>query len=134
MDKNYVNTGILYDRVFPFANVDDYVGDVNSTDATSPGHFMQAYYEMYNAAYNTAGWISPEDLNPLVDATYSNAHPIGIFYYKFNTIDPDALQDHLLDTLYNGQFIDVADRPRSPYLFAVVGLMTNNNSPEICCR
>ena len=42
-------------------------------------------------------------------------HPIGILYYKFNSLDTNALQDHLLDTLANGQFTDVANRPRSPY-------------------
>jgi hypothetical protein len=30
-------------------------------------------------------------------------------------MNANALQDHLIDTLSNGQFVDVANRPRSPY-------------------
>ena len=115
LDKNYVTTGILYDRVFPIANVDEYNGRPNSNDTTSPKHFLQAYYEIFNASYNNTSFITPENLNNLLDTPYYNAHPIGIFYYKFNTLDTNALQDHLIDTLPNGQFIDVANRPRSPY-------------------
>jgi hypothetical protein len=124
LNKNYIPTGILYDRVFPYANVDEHIGDVNSTDTTTPGKFMQSYYEMYNASYNTNGWISPNNLNTLVDSPFYNAHPIGIFYYKFNAIDTNALQDHLLDTLSNGQFIDVANPQRSPY-FTKTGFLAS---------
>ena len=42
-------------------------------------------------------------------------HPIGILYYNFNSLDTNALQDHLVDTLANSQFVDVANRPRRPY-------------------
>lgn len=44
-----------------------------------------------------------------------NAHPIGILFYKFNSLDTNALQDNLVDTLANGQFVDVPNRSRSPY-------------------
>lgn len=44
-----------------------------------------------------------------------NGHPIGIMLYKFNSFDTNALQDRLVDTLANGQFIDVVNHPRSPY-------------------
>jgi hypothetical protein len=50
LNKSYVTTNILYDRMFPLADVDDYKGlhyDTN-TDTTHPDHIMQAYYEMYN--------------------------------------------------------------------------------------
>ena len=57
LNKSYVGTGILYDRVFPIANVDEYTGLAN--DTTTPNHFMQAYYEIYNSAYNTADWKLP---------------------------------------------------------------------------
>jgi pimeloyl-ACP methyl ester carboxylesterase len=115
LNKNFVTTGILYDRVFPQANIDEHVGNVLNADTTFSGHFMQSYYELYNAAYNTTGWLSPDNLNTILDTSFFNAHPIGILFYKFNTIDTNALQDNLMDTLSNGQFTDVANRPRSPY-------------------
>lgn len=117
LNKAYITTNILYDRMFPLANVDEYKGiPSTNTDTTHPDHWMQAYYEMYNAAYNTAGWISPDALDNLIKTNgNSKQHPIGILYYKFNSLDTNALQDHLIDTLANGQFTDVANRPRSPY-------------------
>lgn len=62
LNKAYVNTNILYDRMFPLANVDEYIGlpGATNTDTTHPDHFMQSYYEIYNSAYNTTGWISPD--------------------------------------------------------------------------
>ncbi len=117
LNKSYVITNILYDRMFPLANVDEYTGlPKTNNDTTHPDHLMQAYYEIYNSSYNTTGWISPDSLDALIKSNgNSRQHPIGIFYYKFNTLDTNALQDHLVDTLANGQFVDVPDRPRSPY-------------------
>jgi len=117
LNKNLIPKGILYDRVFPFANADQYKGSLSFTDTTNTNHFIQACYEMYQASYNTTGKKKPEDLDSLLNTNYSaNEHPLGILFYKFNTIDSLALQDHLLDTLSNGQFVDVSNPPRSPYL------------------
>ncbi len=32
------------------------------TDTTGPRHWVQAYYEIYNAAYNNTNWLSPDAL------------------------------------------------------------------------
>ena len=71
---------------------------------------------MYNSIYNPTGIYSPDDIDNILD-TFSvyHGHPIGVLYYKFNSLDTNALQDHLVDTMANGQFVDVAGRPRSPY-------------------
>jgi hypothetical protein len=116
LNKNYVNTGVLYDRVFPIAHMDEHTGLLSNEDTTSSDHFKQGYYEMYNSIYNPTGIYTPNDLDNILD-TFSayHGHPIGILYYKFNSLDTNALQDHLVDTLANGQFVDVANRPRSPY-------------------
>lgn len=126
LNKNLIPTGILYDRVFPIADVDEHLGfmpvpdskslTILQVDTTSPGQFLQAYYELYNSAYNTSPWIHPDTLDNRLKYTgnYQN-HPIGIFMYKLNSIDTNALQDHLLDTTSTGQFIDVQNPSRSPY-------------------
>src|SRR5258705_7687735 len=116
LNKNNIPSGILYNRVFPVANVDEFTGDINTSDTISPGHFAQAWYETYNAAYNNSGWLSPDSLDNLIKTIgTSRQHPIGIFLYNFNSLDTNALQDHLIDTLSNGQFTDVQNPSRSPY-------------------
>ncbi|MBY0482732.1 MAG: T9SS type A sorting domain-containing protein [Chitinophagaceae bacterium] len=118
LNKAYINTGILYDRVLPIAQIDEHPGlPSTNNDTTHTGHFAQAYYEMYHAAYSTAGWIHPDTLDNMIRTTgNNNQHPIGLFYYQFNVVDSNALQDGLLDTLPNGQFTDIPSRSRSPYL------------------
>ena len=53
LDKSYINTGVLYDRVFPIAQLDERTGLLPNEDTTSSNHFKQSYYEMYNSIYNT---------------------------------------------------------------------------------
>lgn len=117
LNKTLIPTGILYDRVFPFANADEYTGlpAFTNIDTTSAGHFTQAYYEMYNSTYNNTSLLAPDSLDNKIKSDGLNTVPIGILLYKFNSVDTNALQDHLLDTLVNGQFTDVQGRPRSPY-------------------
>ena len=116
LNKTFVTTGVLYDRVFPIAHMDEHTGLLSTEDTTSSDHFKQGYYEMYNSIYNPTGIYTPDDVENILD-TFSiyNGHSIGILYYNFNSLDTNALQNHLVDTLANGQFVDVAGRPRSPY-------------------
>lgn len=50
LNKSYISTGVLYDGVFPIANMDEHTGLSTDEDTTSSDHFKQGYYEMYNAA------------------------------------------------------------------------------------
>jgi hypothetical protein len=71
---------------------------------------------MYNSIYNPTGIATPDDIENMLDTFPAwHGHPLGILFYKFNSLDTSALQDPLVDTLSNGQFVDVANRPRSPY-------------------
>lgn len=117
LNKAEITSGILYDRSYPVANVDRFKTQLNTLDTSGPRHFLQAYYELYNAAYNTAGWLSPDDLDKSLDsASRANNVPIGLLHYNYDVMDSNAYTDRLIDTLSNGQFTDVAGRPRSPYL------------------
>jgi hypothetical protein len=117
LNKTPINTGILYDRMLPIADIERFKQQNQFSDTTGPRHWIQAYYELYQSAYNTSGWTTPEtlengiDINPDLD----NGIPIGILNYKYNLMDSNAYVDNLLDTLPNGQFIDVSGRPRNPY-------------------
>ena len=46
LDKKSMKTNILYDRVFPFANL------TKRKDTTDFEYFRQAYSELYRASYN----------------------------------------------------------------------------------
>jgi len=48
LDKSYINTGVLYDLVFPIEQLDERKGWIPNEDTTSSNHFKQSYYEMYN--------------------------------------------------------------------------------------
>lgn len=43
LNKSYINTGVLYDRVFPIAQLNNHIASANSTDTASPMHFAQAF-------------------------------------------------------------------------------------------
>src|SRR5690606_28049620 len=66
--------------------------------------------------YNNTGWLSPDALEAKLDTnSYVNAIPIGLLNYKYNVMDSNAYVDNLVDTVSNGQFVDVTGRPRTPY-------------------
>ena len=103
LDKSIITSGILYDRMMPIADIERYKQQDQFTDTTGPRHWAQAYYELYNSAYNTSGWITPQaldaalDINPNLD----NGIPIGILNFKYNLMDSNAYVDNLIDTLPN---------------------------------
>ncbi len=90
LNKSYVTTGVLYDRVFPIAHLDEHTGLSVDEDTTTPDHFKQGYYEMYHSIYNPSGIYTPDDVENMLD-TFSawNGHPIGILYYKFNSLESE---------------------------------------------
>ena len=49
LDKSLITTGILYDRAFPLSRFDLYNP---ATDTVDYEYISQAYYELYQAAYN----------------------------------------------------------------------------------
>lgn len=67
LNKNLVTTGVLFDRVFPFSNIHEFKGSLNFSDTTNTNHFLQAYYEMYEASYNTTGKKKPNELDSLLN-------------------------------------------------------------------
>jgi len=50
LNKNYVTTDILYDRVFPLANLVEF--NQIASDTSHINHFYQAYHELQRADYN----------------------------------------------------------------------------------
>lgn len=127
LDKTRIPTGILYDRVFPVANLERYTG-FNGQDTTSSDQFHQAYYELYSASYQNQTWKLPGQLADDLKRDYgsNNEHAIGIQYYDYNVFDTLALQNNQI-RFQNNQFQDVPGRTADPYLprtfFAAVPLL-----------
>jgi hypothetical protein len=47
LNKTYITTGVLYDRVFPIAHMDEHTGLTSTEDTSSSDHFKQGYYKMF---------------------------------------------------------------------------------------
>lgn len=135
LDKSQIPTGILYERVFPAADVGRFSNTI--IDTTSAFHFLTAFDELQTADY-TGRW---QPASTIIDNLSAKPHwevPVGAINIDYNTIDEQALEDGLLDiTLYQGDtlLVDVPNRPRSPYLLQTATLVsplkmqTNSLSP-----
>jgi len=77
-------TGILYNRVIPFSRLYKF----SQADTANPEVFMQAYNELYNAAFDSNKRL-PFDGNGLENLISNNAAyvDVGILHYRFNMID-----------------------------------------------
>jgi hypothetical protein len=93
LNKSLVTTGILYDRVFPFARLDEF-----KNDTTNFEHYKQAYHELYSAHYQPLGnLLAPTDFDDMLDwQTYKKVVPIGIMDMKYNQLKENAVTSKLL--------------------------------------
>ncbi|KQN32348.1 hypothetical protein ASE92_17225 [Pedobacter sp. Leaf41] len=61
LDKTGISTGVLYDRVFPYAALNNF--NLITPDTSSMWHFKQAYSEYYRSAYNPSpSWLTVNQL------------------------------------------------------------------------
>lgn len=119
LNKNYITTGILYDRVPSLAALDLFNPQI---DTSNHALFTQAYFELYYGCYNVSGWQSPGQEDSMIwDNNVSGFVPIGILDYQFNMMDSFAVQDNLF-TYQNGLLYDVPGRSRSPYFLKRIQL------------
>lgn len=88
LDKSGITTGILYDRVFPFANLPFF--NVNQPDTIDVTFFIQAGSELRRASYNP-----DNNLPPVADYFYALKKKaagtkninISVFSYNYHYID-----------------------------------------------
>jgi hypothetical protein len=118
LDKSQVPSGILYETVFPIADIFNYTGSSGNTDTSYTAHFIQAYAEIYKSAVNNSSMLHYQQLYEDIDNFHPDHkyhHPVGIIDYNFNTIHPDAVTNNLL-SVSNNQLFDVPGRSSSPYV------------------
>ncbi len=117
VDKSQIPTGVLYDYVFPWADVEYFDGTENA-DTTNFSHFLQAYSELHNSTINRQSILHPADYEKAIQNFHPDKkyhHPVGIIDYQFNAIKDDAVTNNLF-TVSDAQLFDVAGRTESPYL------------------
>ncbi len=94
ISRSDATTGILYDRVIPFANLKNFNSNSSqSVDTGSMKHFMQSYLELYDATFQATSVLpfSIDSLESYINANSSFVN-IGLLHYKFNTMDSAAVQ------------------------------------------
>ncbi|MDZ7896975.1 MAG: hypothetical protein U5N85_02945 [Arcicella sp.] len=90
LDKSYVTSKILYDRVFHNADLQFFN---TQTDTSSAQHFLQAYYELYLSNYNNSQVLTPQDIDDLIWTTQQYpAVQIGVLLAKFHRINYDVIE------------------------------------------
>lgn len=113
LDKTSITTNILYNRAYPFAELDTYSLTADTTEAR---WIEQAYFEMYHAAYNKSSFVLPSDLEDIADMERLNQRvPLAVIDYNMQYIRQDAITQNLI-SFSNGFFYDVPNRPSSPYI------------------
>ncbi|MGN6494643.1 MAG: T9SS type A sorting domain-containing protein [Agriterribacter sp.] len=122
VSKTQITTGILYDRVAPFAGLHSF----KSTDTSFYLHFKQAYSELYHAAYNHAAMAKAERIDTVSAAMYytSNVVPVGVLYYDFNLVDTLAITNNLFYKGADSLLHDVAGRTGNPFKLKNITLAT----------
>jgi hypothetical protein len=114
VDKSGITTGLLYDRAYPKARLDVF-NQLGTPDTTSPSHFEQAYYELFQASYNNAPFpITVDSLDGKIRwHNFYKQIPIGIIDCHMQQINPDAYTNGWLnidhDEVQNipGQTLDI---------------------------
>jgi hypothetical protein len=122
LDKSFITTGILYDRIYPFAAL--HVFNTSLADTSFKEHFRQGYYEIFKAAYDKTGLTSPDSIDKRADRIEKTGNvPIGIFNFRFNQMDTNALANNLISET-NGLYYDVAGRSKSPYWLKTISVIS----------
>lgn len=120
--------GLLYERVFQWAQLDRFDGQSTPRDTSSADHFVQAWADIRAAAYppNQRALRSPADTAMLPTARLARTLiderqragrvPLGVLVFDMAFLDPSAVTDNLVRWGADSLLHDVAGRSRSPWL------------------
>lgn len=114
LDKSAITTDILYDRVFPYANLREFNQTI--VDTSRALHYYIAYAELQQADY-TSRWSTVNSLKNAVKALPEDQIPVGFINVDFNYFDEGAIQNNQLTyNLLLDKLQDVPGRSPDPYL------------------
>jgi len=97
IDRAEATTGILYDRVVPFADFPRFNSILFSTvDTIHADIFLQCYSELYRAAFVTEARL-PFSYHKVKESIVydTNVVDIGVIHYRFNLMDSAAAMQKL---------------------------------------
>lgn len=115
LDKSRVPHGILYDRVYPFAQLTE----LQEGDTISTGYFLQAFSELQRARYgempnDDSAFTYRNARNIITGENLSNRLPLLVLNAQYATLDTTSVADGRLvvidSTLHDGS------NPASPYI------------------
>ena len=115
VDKSQIPSGILYDRVVPYAALPYF--DRFQADTSSVDHLRQAYLELFLAAYNRSAFaFTPSKLREQADTLVRQGTvPLAVLDYRLHYLDTLAVYNNQL-VVQNGLYYDVPGRSGSPYI------------------
>lgn len=90
ISRKDATTGILYERVIPFAQLQNFDSKISTkVDTSSMEHFLRSYHELYNATFQTPKSFpfGSDSLNSIITNSQENTVDIGLLHYRFNTLD-----------------------------------------------
>jgi len=89
VNKVDATTGILYERVIPFAQLHKFNSKLLPVDTSNCRHFFQAYLELYKANFLPVQNYFPFDVDSLKSLISNDTKvvDIGILHFRFNTMD-----------------------------------------------
>ncbi|ADR22429.1 hypothetical protein MATR_37250 [Marivirga tractuosa] len=104
LDKTKISTGILYDRVPSFANIEQFN---KAYDTANFNLFRQAWSELYRASYTPDFMNLPEKINSMKKKDDYDQISIGLINMEFNTINKGKGQEEKGFQMRNGKLAPV---------------------------
>jgi len=94
IDKTRFSTSVLYDRVYPFAKLQNFNAK-KALDTSNYTHFIQAYYELYLSSFSNSGLKQFTEIKNEVKTKNSKGIiPIGVINYDYNYLDSNAVKSN----------------------------------------
>ncbi|WP_412984146.1 T9SS type A sorting domain-containing protein [Pontimicrobium sp. IMCC45349] len=107
LNKNTMETSILYDRVYKTANLTETPKEINAS------YFIQAYSELSKADYNS-NFNNVSIFKTIKDDSFKEQFiPLGILKVDFETIKTNAITDGLISIGANNNLINTNDGAQS---------------------
>lgn len=115
LDKSRVPHGILYDRVYPFAQLTE----LEEGDTISIGYFLQAFSELQRARYgeepnDDSAFTYRNARNIITGENLSNRLPLLVLNARYATVDTTSVADGRL--AFKDSALRDGSNPASPYI------------------
>lgn len=114
LDTSRISSGVLYDRVYPWAELDRFTVQ----DTVDYNFAKQAWYELYLSTYDRSNIQDADILWKIANKNLyeHNRHTVGYIDYTFHYIDSNALQSGALVLGANDSLLYDGNPTLNPYI------------------